>query len=168
MSGYNSRFLYDQCIYDQNLKSSIDPCKYQLILDKYENNNMEISKITCQTSDLSESNLNLSKCKPFTVNSNATIEAKWDSIGYRTEIENSLLAIDRPNTKCMFKKYHNCDIKDITNKYVLEESDSAKNCIKQVYSKYCDKDLIVVNTKLGDRSIVPTNNRMPLSNGYNS
>ena len=171
MAGYNSRFLYDQCSFDQNLKSSIEPCNYQLILDKYENNNMAISKIICQTidCDLSQSMYNVSKCRPITVNSNANIEARFESIGQRTDIENSLLAIDRPTTKCMFKKYHSSDIPDnLVNKYVLNNSETASNCANNIYSKYSDKNLILVNAKLAERDIVPTNNKMPTNNGYNN
>lgn len=169
MAGYNSRFLYEQCSFDQNLKLSVEPCKYHFILDKYENDNIGIGKIVCQNvdSDLSESINNVSRCKPININSNANIDAKWQTIGYRTDIENSLLAIDRPYTKCMFKQYHNNNNpKDIINKYVLDDAETLNNCSKKFYSKYSDQNLILVNTKLGDRYIVPTNNKMPKSNGY--
>lgn len=168
MSGYNSKFLYDQCVYDQNLKLSIEPGNYNFVLDKYENDNIGISKILCQSfnSDLSESNNNKSRCQPILLNDNANIEAKYESIGERTDIENSLLAIDRPTTKCLFKQYHNCDLSDdIAKKYVLDKSEST-NCVGELYKKYCNKNLVLVNTKLGDRYIVPTNNKMPIFSGF--
>jgi hypothetical protein len=171
MAGYNSRFLYDQCSFDQNLKSSIEPCNYQLILDKYENDNMAISKVICQTvdCDLSQSIYNVSKCRPITVNSNANIEARFSSIGQRTDIENSLLAIDRPTTRCIFKKYHSSDVPDnLANKYVLNNSETATNCANNIYSKYSDDKLILVNARLAERHIVPTNNKMPVNDGYHN
>jgi len=137
MSGYNSRFLYDQCTFDQNLVSSINPGKYDLFLDKFENNNTSIN----------------SSCKPgqkaCTSNKNANIEAKWGSIGLRTDIESDLLSINRPNTRCANLKYFPC----------------GPGC----NTKYCDKDCknyIVVNTIICDRHIVPTNNKMPTTSGF--
>ena len=110
MSGYNSRFLYDQCTFDQNLKSSVEPCKYRLVVDKYENQNMTIKNGPCG------GDLKKIGCKPCDTNTSANIEAKWDTIGLRTDIESDLFAINRPNTRCADLKYHPCG-KGCTKKY---------------------------------------------------
>jgi len=143
MSGYNSRFLYDQCTFDQNLKSSVEPCKYRLVVDKYENQNMTIKNGPCG------GDLKKIGCKPCDTNTLANIEAKWDTIGLRTDIESDLFAINRPNTRCADLKYHPC----------------GKGCTK----KYCEKKCpnhVVVNTRVCDRLIVPTNNKMPTTTGF--
>ena len=145
MSGYNSRFLYDQCSFDQNLKSSIEPCHYQLVKDKYENNNMTIKNGPCF------GDLKSIGCKPCKTNSTANIEAKWNTIGVRTDIESDLLAINRLNTRCANLKYHPCG-----------PGCSVKHCDKK-----CTNN-IVVNVRVCDRHIVPTNNRMPSNSGFNS
>jgi hypothetical protein len=144
MSGYNSRFLYDQCTIDQNLKSSTDPCRYQLMLDKFENINMTIKNGPCQ-GDINKK----MKCDPCNDNRIANIEAKWDTIGLRTEIESDLWAINRPNTRCVDLKYHPC----------------GPGCNKQYCSKTCPNH-VIVNTRLCDRNIVPTNNKMPVRTGF--
>ena len=141
MSGYNSRFLYDQCTFDQNLISSTEPCRYDLLVDKYENKNMTIKKGPCQKSKLG--------CKPCDSNKKANIEAKWKTIGLRTDIESDLWAINRPNTRCANLKYFPC----------------GSGCS----TKYCQKKCpnhIVVNLMICDRHIVPTNNKMPTSSGF--
>jgi len=143
MSGYNSRFLYDQCTFDQNLISTTKPCHYQLLAGKYENVNMTIKNGPCQ------GDLKKVGCKPCDVNNTANIEAKWDTIGLRTDIESDLLAINRPNTRCVDLKYHPC----------------GPGCTK----KYCEKKCpnhVVVNTIICDRNIVPTNNKMPTTTGF--
>lgn len=143
MSGYNSRFLYDQCTFDQNLISTTEPCRYQLLAGKYENENMTIENGPCK------GNLKKVGCKPCDVNNTANIEAKWDTIGLRTDIESDLLAINRPNTRCVDLKYHPC----------------GPSCTK----KYCEKKCpnhVVVNTRACDRNIVPTNNKMPTTTGF--
>ena len=136
MSGYNSRFLYDQCTFDQNLVSSTNPCKYDLLVDKFENNNTSIKN-------------SKSGGKACDYNNKANIEAKWESIGLRTDIESDLLSINRPNTRCATLKYFPCGVGCNTT--------------------YCDKECknyIVVNTILCDRHIVPTNNKMPTTSGF--
>jgi len=143
MSGYNAKFLYDQCTFDQNLKSSIDPCKYQLLLGKYESDTMGITSNPCQ------GNLNKYGCNLCDINKNANIEAKWGTIGVRTDIESDLRTINRPNSRCVDLKYHPC----------------GPDCNKQFCSKTCPNH-IVVNTLICNRSIVPTNNRMPTSSGF--
>jgi hypothetical protein len=143
MSGYNSRFLYDQCTFDQNLKSTTEPCRYQLVADKYENENMTIKKGPCG------GDLKKIGCKPCDTNSNANIEAKWETIGYRTDIESDLLAINRPNTRCADLKYHPC----------------GSGCTKKYCAKKCP-NYVVVNTIVCDRHIVPTNNKMPTTTGF--
>ena len=141
MSGYNSRFLYDQCTFDQNLISSTKPGKYDLLVDKYENENMTIKNSPCKNSKIN--------CKPCNTNDKATIEAKWNSIGVRTDIESDLWAINRLNTRCANLKYFPC----------------GPGC----NTKYCEKKCpnhVVVNTIICDRHIVPTNNKMPTSTGF--
>ena len=144
MSGYNSRFLYDQCTFDQNLKQTTDPCRYQLLNDKFENVNMTIKDGPCQTKSAQKLN-----CRPCDANKKANIEAKWSSIGLRTDIESDLLTINRPNTRCANLKYHPC----------------GPGC----NVKYCDKkcpDHKVVNTKICERDICPSQNKMPQTNGF--
>jgi hypothetical protein len=143
MSGYNSRFLYDQCTFDQNLKSSTEPCRYQLLGDKFENNNMTIKNGPCQ------GDLKKLGCAPCTTNASANIEAQWKSIGLRTDIESDLLTINRPNTRCGDLKYHPC----------------GASCNKKYCTKKCPRH-VVVNTRICDRNIVPTNNVMPKSSGF--
>ena len=141
MSGYNARFLYDQCTFDQNLISSTEPCRYDLLVDKYENKNMTIKSSPCQTSKLG--------CEPCHSNKKANIEAQWTTIGLRTDIESDLRAINRPNTRCAKLKFFPC----------------GSGC----NTKYCEKQCpnhVVVNTMLCDRHIVPTNNKMPTSTGF--
>jgi len=141
MSGYNARFLYDQCTFDQNLVSSTEPCRYDLLVDKYENENMTIKNSPCKNSKIG--------CKPCDSNNKANIEAKWKTIGLRTDIESDLWAINRPNTRCANLKYLQC----------------GSGC----NTKYCEKKCpnhIVVNTRICDRHIVPTNNKMPTNSGF--
>lgn len=144
MSGYNSRFLYDQCTFDQNLKSSTEPCRYQLLVGKFESDTMTINSRPCQ------GDLKKTGCEPCDTNKNANIEAKWGTIGLRTDIESDLLTINRPNTRCADLKYHPC----------------GPNCNKKYCSKKCPNH-VVVNTIICDRSIVPTNNKMPTTTGFN-
>jgi hypothetical protein len=144
MSGHNSRFLYDGCTIEQNLKAAVQPCKYRLDVNKYENEQMSIKNAICFTEEQKKIG-----CKTCDINTKANIEANWTSIGVRTDIESALLAIDKPNTRCVDLKYHPC----------------GPSCNK----KYCDKkcpDHVVVNTIVCDRYIVPTNNVMPTSNGF--
>ena len=143
MAGYNSRFLYDQCTFDQNLKSSTEPCRYQLLVGKFENNNMTIKNGPCKD------NLKKLGCEPCNLNSNANIEAKWDTIGKRTDIESDLWIMNRPNTRCVDLKYHPC----------------GPSCDKKSCKKDCPNH-IVVNTRVCDRHIVPTNNKMPTTTGF--
>ncbi len=143
MSGYNSRFLYDQCTIDQNLKSTTEPCKYQLLADKFENKNMTIKNSPCQ------GDLKKIGCKPCDINNIANIEANWQTIGIRTEIESDLKIINRPNTRCSDLKYHPCG-----------PACNRKNCNKK------NPNHVVVNTIVCDRYIVPTNNKMPTTTGF--
>lgn len=143
MSGYNARFLYDQCTVDQNLKSSTAPCRYQLVVDKFENNEMTIQTPPCPGESTKIG------CKTCTTNSNANIESKWSTIGVRTDIESDLLAINRPNTRCADLKYHPC----------------GPGCNKEYCDKKCTKH-VVVNHRVCERDIVPNNNIMPTSNGF--
>lgn len=142
MAGFNARFLYDQCTYDQNLKITTNPCRYQLLDDKFENQNMTIKHGPC------ENGKNIG-CKKCSTNKVANIEAKWTSIGLRTDIESDLLIINRPNTRCDNLKYHKC----------------SASCDKKDCKKKCP-EYVVVNTTICDRHIVPTNLSMPLSNGF--
>lgn len=146
MSGYNSRFLYDQCTFDQNLKQTTNPCRYQLLNDKFENVNMTIKNGPCQSKAAQK--LNCSKCD---TNSKANIEARWSSIGLRTDIESDLWAINRATSRCVDNKYHPCG----------PGCDGKK--------KYCEKKCpnhVVVNVKICERDIVPSQNKMPTSNGF--
>jgi hypothetical protein len=142
MAGYNARFLYDQCTFDQNLKTTTEPCRYQLMGDKFENQNMTIKNGPCKD----KTNVGCKKCD---TNGVANIEAQWNTIGLRTDIESDLLIINRPNTRCVNLKYHQC----------------GPTCNKKYCSKKCP-DYVVVNTRICDRHIVPTNLSMPLTNGF--
>lgn len=144
MAGYNGRFLYDQCTFDQNLISTTEPCRYSLLLGKFENQNMTIKNGPC-AGDLK----NKFKCKPCDFNKNANIEAKWTTIGQRTDIESDLLIINRPNTRCANLKFQPCGKNS-------KDKNSAKKCPTP----------IVVNTRVCDRLIVPTNNKMPTTTGF--
>lgn len=143
MSGYNARFLYDQCTFDQNLKTSTAPCRYQLLGDKYENDNMTIKNGPCM------GELQKIGCEYCDTNNTANIEAKWSSIGLRTEIESDLLAINRPNTRCADLKFHPC----------------GPGCTKPFCAKKCPNH-VVVNTRVCDRHIVPSQNKMPTVTGF--
>lgn len=143
MAGFNSRFLYDQCTFDQNLRSSTEPCRYQLVVDKFENNNMGIQKDPCIKGPTNYS------CKTCDINSTANIESTWDTIGIRTDIESDLLVLNLPNSRCVDIKYHPCG--NLCNK---------PNCVKK-----CPNP-IIVNTRVCDRNIVPTNNKMPTNTGF--
>lgn len=146
MAGYNGRFLYDQCTFDQNLQSSLEPCKYQLLGDKFENKNMEIGKDQC----IKTNNMG---CKPCNLNNNANVEANWSSIGLRTDIESELWIMNRPISRCDIYKYSKCSNK----------------CPKGKCVSNCDKkcpNYVVINTLICDRNIVPTNNKMPLTSGF--
>lgn len=142
MSGYNSRFLYDSCTIDTNLVQYTAPCRYDLLVDKYENDTMTIDKVPC------EGKLTKVGCNTCNSNKSANIEAKWSSIGQRTDIESDLIWLTRPNTRCPDLKYHPC----------------GKNCGKDKCNK-CTKQ-VVVNTRVCDRHIVPTNNKMPTKTGF--
>ena len=143
MAGYNARFLYDQCTFDQNLKTSTEPCRYQLLGDKYENNNMGIGKDVCLKSKCKFG------CKSCNNNSMANIEANWNTIGLRTDIESELWVMNRPSTRCVKYKYHKC----------------SPDCTQEKCNKTCP-NYIILNTKICDRSIVPTNNTMPTTTGF--
>lgn len=143
MAGYNSRFLYDQCTFDQNLKMTTEPCRYQHLVDKFENNNMAIGKDPCMKSNCKFG------CKSCDYNNNANIEARWDTIGLRTDIESDLWVLNRPNTRCIKYKFHKCN----------------KECSKEKCNKTCP-NYIILNTLICDRSIVPTNNVMPTTTGF--
>lgn len=144
MAGYNARFLYDQCTFDQNLISSTEPCRYQLLGDKFEHNQMTIKNGPCM------GDLQKIGCIYCDTNNKANLEAKWVTIGIRTDIESDLLAINRPNTRCVDLKYHPC----------------GPNCTKKYCAKKCP-NWVVVNTRVCDRHIVPTNNKMPTTTGFN-
>ncbi len=144
MAGYNSRFLYDQCTIDQNLISTTEPCRYSLLVDKYENNSMTIKNGPCR-GDLKKK----FNCDPCNINQTANIEARWSSIGQRTDIESDLLAINRPNSRCVGLKYHPCG-----------RNCKGKNCVKKCGTP------VLVNTRICDRMIVPTNNKMPKTTGF--
>lgn len=143
MSGYNSRFLYDQCTFDQNLKTSTAPCRYDTFLGKYENDNMTISNGPCK------GDLQKIGCKHCDVNNTANIEAKWTSIGLRTEIESDLWAINRPNTRCADLKFLPC----------------GTGCTKPFCAKKCP-DYKVVTFRACERDIVPSQNKMPTTTGF--
>jgi len=143
MSGYNSRFIYDQCTFDQNLKMSTDPCRYDLLIDKFEHNQMTIKNGPCK------GDLQKYGCKYCNVNEKATIEAKHESIGVRTDVESDLWCIDRPNTRCAELKYF----------------PRGPGCNKTFCNK-TDPKLMVVNVRCCDRSIVPSQLQLPKTNGF--
>lgn len=130
MSGYNTRFLNDQCTFDQNLKMTTEPCRYDLLLDKFEHINTVIVGNACPNT-----NTGCASC----THDYANIEAKFDSIPVRVDIESDLQWRTRPNSRCVGLKFQPID----TTKKV------------------------VVNTILCDRQIVPTNNKMPTTTGFN-
>ena len=146
MAGYNSRFLYDQCTFDQNLKTSTEPCRYQLLNDKFENNNMEIGKDPCIKNNVQFG------CKPCDYNNIANIDAKWKTIGLRTDIESELWVLNRPNSRCVEYKYSKCNGNSKCNNNKCDNN----KC----------KNYIILNTRICDRNIVPTNNKMPLTSGF--
>ena len=143
MSGYNSRFLYDTCTFDQNLKMSTDPCRYDMFIGKFENDNMTIKNGPCK------GDLQKYGCKHCTTNEKATLEAKWSTIGVRTDLESDLWCIDRPNTRCAELKYF----------------PRGPKCNK-VFCNKVNPKLMVVNTLVCDRHIVPSQNKMPKTNGF--
>ena len=142
--GWYGRLLYDNCHYDQDLHSSTAPFRYQLLSDKYENNNVMIDKGPCYK------NADKLNCKKCDFNKTANLEARWDSIGKRTDIESDLWIINRPNTRCANFKHLKC----------------GKHCT--IDKPYCHKSCpnpVVVNTRLCDRNIVPHNLSMPKESG---
>jgi len=142
MSGYNSRFLNDQCTYDQYIRTTVEPCNYKLYSGAFEHDEMTIKNGPCKTSEKYG-------CKYCDTNNTANIEARWDTIGLRTDIESDLITITRPNTRCADLKFHPC----------------GPGCT----SKFCEvtcPNHVVVNTLVCDRHIVPTNNKMPTSTGF--
>jgi hypothetical protein len=61
---------------------------------------MTIANGPCKTSKIG--------CKPCDTNNKANVEARWSSIGLRTDIESDLFAINRTNTRCVDLKYFPC------------------------------------------------------------
>lgn len=125
MSGYNAGFLSDQCTFDQNLKMTTEPCRYGLLLDKFEHVNTAINNNACP-------NIVPYGCKPCDHNY-ANIEAKITSIGSRVDIESDLQWRTRPNSRCVGLKYS-------------PENNKTKQVV--VNTTLCDRDIVPTNNKM--------------------
>ena len=88
-------------------------------------------------------------CIPCDYNKMANIEAKWESIGIRTDIESELLELNRPNSRCVSLKHKKCSDQCSNNK-----------CTNKCHN------YVIMNTRICDRNIVPTNNSMPTTTGF--
>jgi hypothetical protein len=111
MAGIFDRLPYDQCATDQYTSTTKSPELYQIFLP-YNENNMTTN-----------------------VNSGAKLSQTLVSKDRRVEIENDLLLINLPGTKCANAKFQACE-------------PSGKN--------KCEYENVVV-PNLSDRDIVPTN-----------
>jgi len=111
MAGVFDRLPYDECATQQYTATSKSPELYQLFIDYNENT---LTSVFNQGAQLSN-----------------TLASK----NRRVEIENDLLLINLPGTKCATKKFEAC-------------TPAGKN--------KCEYENVVIN-KLNDRQIVPTN-----------
>jgi len=121
--GNFDRCLYGNCETKQALQQSVAPGQYSLFLGAHEN------KL---------------KSKFCDKNKNSTISNRFNSIGYRTDIESDLKVLVR-HTEC--------------------DKDKHKPCKPGSKSVHCNPG-IQATPYICDRAIVPTNMKMPKSRGF--
>lgn len=144
MSSNWSRLNYDNCSYDQKVKMSVEPGMYNSFLSRFENDLGVSSKsLPCDTEMMKKLN-----CNYCDYNKDATLN---NNISSRT---NELL-----NVESDLKQYTRLNSKCNEQKYIPLNNECAGDFKKCVMNKY------VVTPNLCDRSIVPTNMKMPLNNG---
>jgi hypothetical protein len=145
MSGISSRLINDSCAISQQTKTSCGPAEYSLFLDYHINPSFKGPKdIPCATQTKTVG------CAPCDLNSNATVSLGPQSFVQLADIEDNLRGIKRNLTVCSNAKFAACDI--VPN---------APNRIKGE----CTNN-VVMNPRLCDRSIVPTNLKFPTSKGF--
>lgn len=74
----SNRLIYDECAYTTQIKESVSPLEYNLFAGKYEN------------------------CTQCPVGENTNLL----EFGVKTDDENELLGLSRPNTKCPGNKFN--------------------------------------------------------------
>jgi len=139
MSAIWGKLLYDGCNNQQQVLMSVQPGMYNVFNSKYENSsNSTVSKLSCNDPESQKMN-----CSPCLDNSNANINNVNDHYSKKlVDIEADLKLYTRPTTRCVNGKYLPGQCKD-------------DNCKP-----------IVVNPYLCERSIVPTNMKMPTKSGF--
>jgi hypothetical protein len=144
MSSNWSRMNYDNCSYEQQVKMSVEPGMYNSFLPRFENDLGVSSKVLpCDTDMMKRLN-----CNYCDYNKDATFNNNFNSRSNELlDVESDLKQYTRIGSKCNDKKY------------VPLNNECAGDFKKCVMNKY------VVTPNLCDRSIVPTNMKMPLNNG---
>ena len=140
MSGgcsYFARTLYDNCSYYQELNQSTNPLNYALLVDNYENKQNSNVVFPCTGDMISV------PCESCKVNKDANQTHTFDSIDKRIDIDSDLKLINYKLSRCNEDKFKPCPLKKETE---------------------CNKVIPTV-VLLCDRSIVPTNMKMPIDNG---
>lgn len=136
MSAIWGKLLYDGCNNEQQVLMSIQPGMYNVFNSKYENQNNS----TVSKLSCNDPELQKIKCDPCLSNSNANINNNNDLYGKKLiDIEADLKLYTRSATRCPSGKYLPGQSKD---------------------------NSIVVNPYLCERSIVPTNMKMPTKSGF--
>ena len=145
MSGISSRLNNDSCSIAQYTKTSCAPADYSLFLDYHVNPNLKSAKdIPCASSAKTIG------CAPCNENANAVIEIGPHTFVQLADIEDNLRGTKRNLTKCANSLYASCEL--------------APNAPGRIQGE-CNNS-VIVNPRLCERSIVPTNLKFPVSKGF--
>lgn len=141
MSGNFSRLQYDDCAFQTAVRQSTNPYSYSMYVGKFENGTNTHLVFPC-------ADATSATCAKCDANAQA-IPNDMSSIGTRVDIHSDLLNITRPGTRCpelKFKPVPQC---------AADAADGTTKC----------SEVRVVTPGVCSRHIVPTNMRMPASNG---
>jgi len=145
MSGISSRLINDSCSISQQTKTSCAPADYALFLDYHINPSFKSSKdVLCGTQDKTIG------CAPCNENSNSTVELGPQSFVQLADIEDNLRGTKRNLTLCANSKFASCDLVPNAPSRIQGE------CVNN----------ILMNPRLCERNIVPTNLKFPTSKGF--
>jgi len=145
MSGISSRLIHDSCAISQQTKLSCAPADYALFLDYHINPSYKSAKdIPCANQAKTVG------CAPCDQNSNSTIELGPSTFVQLADIEDNLRGVKRNLTLCSNAKFASCDL--------------VPNAPNRIPGE-CNNN-IVMNPRLCDRSIVPTNLKFPTYKGF--
>lgn len=145
MSGINSRLIHDTCAISQQTSTSCAPANYSLFLDYHINPSFKGPKdVLCANQAKTVG------CNPCNENANATLELGPQNFVKLADIEDNLRGVKRNLTVCANSKFVSCEL--------------APNAPNRIQGE-CTNN-IVMNPRLCDRSIVPTNLKFPTSKGF--